>query len=322
MSHKENFEIPARLEFRPFRADWTIVQGEFVGWGQQKSPYMSERPLKNRLLYDAVEIRIPSVGESGSSCIVELERMVLPCHLLASHETPKNTPEFDGRKIEMVISQLPSREIPESSDEPLRDPWKMREEYFEIEEGNSRSLCDFLSKWGLWSHFFRHVRDPRQIVSEPTFARSIVFQDLPWLAVVLPHRFWQERELLRRALIGSSRKWLSSISSFDGTAEMPFWLGSHSALGFKVANEPPFCILERSYCQEAVRTTISIDHLSNVSFGICKRQDCRKLFERTTQQKRMYCSPECAHLANVRKLRADQRRSSAKRKGNSRNAKG
>jgi len=326
MSHTQYFEIPARIDFRPFRFEWRLIAAEFVGWRTSRDPYLKERALgllKDKSLYDAVEIRIPTLDDR-EPCIVSIERMFLPREFLAPHENPKNTPDFNGRTIEILASHLSSSEIPESSSEPLRDAWEMRTEYFGLEEENSESLCAFLNQWGLWGRFFRTIRSSVPTPSKPVLAKSIDTSGSPWLALVLPHRFWQERAVLRKALLGSSRNWLSSGSSFnfDATREIPFWLGTNSALGFKVANEPPFCILERSYCQEAVRTTISIDHIEGASFGICKRKDCRKLFERTTKQKRLYCSPECAHLANVRKLRAEQKSSDLKREGNARNAKG
>jgi hypothetical protein len=87
-------------------------------------------------------------------------------------------------------------------------------------------------------------------------------------------------------------------------------------------NERPYFALERFGCEEAIKATITIHHLANEEFGTCKRNDCRKLFERITQQKRLYCSPKCAHLANVRKLRADARKAKTKSKGAQRNAKG
>jgi len=78
--------------------------------------------------------------------------------------------------------------------------------------------------------------------------------------------------------------------------------------------------VELSYCEDAIKATLTIDHLGNVKFGICKRHDCRKLFKRKTAQKRVYCTPECAHLANVRKLRKAKAKSTVK--GTKKNAKG
>jgi len=67
----------------------------------------------------------------------------------------------------------------------------------------------------------------------------------------------------------------------------------------------PYFSIEASECDAAIRATITIDHLTNSTFGICKRTDSRRLVEFTTKQKRMYCTPDCAHLANLRKQSAE-----------------
>ena len=57
---------------------------------------------------------------------------------------------------------------------------------------------------------------------------------------------------------------------------------------------------------EAVSTiivTIELDHLRGAKFGVCARHDCPQFFEITSRHKRKYCSPECAHLIAVRRLR-------------------
>ena len=79
---------------------------------------------------------------------------------------------------------------------------------------------------------------------------------------------------------------------------------------------PPYFFIETSHCEEGIEATITIDKLSNVNFGICKRGDCRKLFEFTTKQRRLYCTPHCAHLANVRKLREQKKKARKGRKSN------
>jgi hypothetical protein len=99
------------------------------------------------------------------------------------------------------------------------------------------------------------------------------------------------------------------------------WLSTHTLRGF-AQDVPPYFFVRRNYCRDAIEAAITIDHLESCDFGICRRHDCRKLFERTSGQRRIYCSIECAHLANVRKLRAAKKRAERKRKGAQRNAKG
>jgi hypothetical protein len=80
--------------------------------------------------------------------------------------------------------------------------------------------------------------------------------------------------------------------------------------------------MESSYCEAAIEATISIDHLRGMKFRLCKLKDCRKPYLVNTRQKRMYCSMAHAHLANVRKIRAEERKAKAKQKGAQSNAKG
>ena len=113
--------------------------------------------------------------------------------------------------------------------------------------------------------------------------------------LISPHRLWSLCDAYIKAAAGSPRSWLTSATP----------------LSLKETDKIPYFIVERSYCEDAIKATITIDHLSKVKFGICKRHDCRKFFKRTTLQKRLYCSPECAHLANVRKLRKEKKKAGA-----------
>jgi hypothetical protein len=176
-------------------------------------------------------------------------------------------------------SFLPSLE-PESV---VKNAWAMRDEFFNLEK-DTLALSKFLSRWGLWN-------------SERGYEAELGKKP-PGFCLAFSHLLWERREHYRRALAGKAREWLSTATP----------------LGLSQINEPPYFSVNRSYCENAIHATLTIDHLSNVRFGICKREDCRKLFQRETQQKRFYCSPECAHLANVRKLRAQQKKTESKRR--------
>jgi len=166
-------------------------------------------------------------------------------------------------------------------DGPPKDAWKVREEFFELAE-DLHELRSFLNRWGLWNyqrgyHVVLH-REPHPF------------------ALMFPKTLWEERERYRRGLVNKPRTWLTTAKP----------------LSFSPLDEPPYFLIERSCCQGAIEATITIDKLGDAKFGICKRHDCRKLFHRITEQARLYCSPECAHLANVRKLRAEKKKSESK----------
>ena len=239
-----------------------------------------------------IHLEKPSaMGEIASfdKYTVPIDRNHVPKGILHPSENRSNTHDFHGRNFEMIVGHYSQRLefLPvDKPDGPLRDAREMRREYFDLEKKSS-ALCDFLNRWGLWHRMFRRISG--------TFPCTTVF----------PNQFWEQREEYRRALVGTPRKWLTSSAP----------------LKVESINEPPYFLVERSICMEAVQATITIDHLSNVKFGICKRSDCRRLYERRSRQKRLYCSPECAHLANVRKLRAKKKKTESK-KGPKRNAKG
>jgi hypothetical protein len=207
-----------------------------------------------------------------------------------------NTPDMEGRELfEVLVCPLPEfmEILPHLDLRPEgveKDAWKMRENFLNLPE-DVFTLQRFLNRWGLWDsgrgYQFRlgHGKPPGFILEHP-------------------HYLWKQREMYRKALAGKPIKWLATVNN----------------LGLSQADKPPYFLVNRSYCAEAIKATITIDHLGAVTFRICKRDDCRKIFERTTGQKKLYCTTECAHLANVRKWRA-QKKAESKRKGASQNAK-
>jgi hypothetical protein len=94
------------------------------------------------------------------------------------------------------------------------------------------------------------------------------------------------------------------------------WLSLHP-LDLATAGEFPFHRLRKSCCSDAIEATITIDHLAERRFGICKR--CHKVFEKEKQYRMDYCSRTCANAASVERFRERQRK---ERKGAKRNAKG
>ncbi len=230
--------------------------------------------------YVVLHVGIPltrddSVARGFEFFEMELKRSDLPPGCLQLHETPDTTPEFEGRDFELLACRLEDVNGAGAAwqpDESVHDAWKMRDELFALEY-DIFAMRRFLTRWGLWSY-------------QPQFEMGSL--RMHPFALMLPYQLWSLRQSLTKAAAGSPRAWLSTATP----------------LSFKETDKRPYFMVERSYCEDAIKATITIDHLSNVKFGLCKRHDCRKMFKRTTAQKRLYCSPECAHLANVRKLRA------------------
>ena len=311
MAHISNISIPARFVFRPYRVQWERTWAFIVGWGQPPYPrLMALTNLKDGgkipLNPQAVVIRIAvsraqdesddALGLSSAllglspydTFEIEVNRDDIPTECLQPHENPDTTPDISGRDFELLACRLPDVNGLGSSwqpDEFGRDAWAMRDQFFALEDTISDTLT-FLNRWGLWNFPLLH---------QPGTLGTLPF------AIAFPHRLWSLRDSYIKAAAGSPRSWLTTATP----------------LSLKETDKIPYFIVERSYCEDAIKATITIDHLANVKFGICKRHDCRKFFKRTTAQKKLYCSTECAHLANVRKLRADKKKStSSKRRKN------
>lgn len=123
----------------------------------------------------------------------------------------------------------------------------------------------------------------------------------PDFVLVMPHLLRAQQERYRAALLPSNAR--------------P-WLRSHP-LSLGTTDEYPFFLVERSYCNQAIEATITIDHLAGLEFGICKR--CHKVFQKETRHKRSCCSERCFNAAGVQRWREKQRKTARKRE--KRNAK-
>jgi len=64
----------------------------------------------------------------------------------------------------------------------------------------------------------------------------------------------------------------------------------------------------------AILATIYLDRLRGAIFGFCARDDCRKVYEITSNHKRKYCEQYCAHLASLRRMRKQKAEKEAQKK--------
>jgi len=318
MAHKSkpdvtrDFEIPARFIFQPFSADWRIVSAETVEWVENPTLLRSllgrqdeEATEKNWL---RVRIDVPDAEDAGMismfarypSYTVLMNRTEIPEDVLTAHENHQNTPDVAGRSFLVLIYEKPEfmdRFWTPAPGDTSKDARPMRDEFLNLSLGDDAnwpwSLRRFLNKWGLWELGSGFWRDRNMKNDQPGFV------------VVSPHSLREQQDNYRKAVLKSSgREWLST-HTLSGVAQ----------------DVPPYFFVRCSYCKDAIEAAITIDHLENRDFGICKRHDCRRQFERTSGQRKVYCSIECAHLANVRKLRAAKKQAERKKKGAKLNAK-
>ncbi len=314
------FEIPARFSFQPYSAKWRYANAEMVEWVEESKlrPIMAEstdEPEKTAL---RVRIGAPDLYgfafELEPSHTVLMDRASIPPDVLQPHENYRNTPDVSDRSFQVLIYQKPEFKDGIWSLKPgdtTKNAWLMRDEFLSLEAdpelGWDWSVRQFLNKWGLWSldsgftEDWASYRNPLRMLA-PSASRPTQQQNRPDFVLVMPHLLREQQERYSKALLPSNRR---------------NWLRSHP-LRLETVDEPPFFLVRGSSCSPAIETTITIDHLAERQFGICKR--CHSVFEKETRHRKSYCSERCFNAAGVQRWREKQRK--AAKKGEKRNAKG
>jgi hypothetical protein len=226
-------------------------------------------------------------GAHPSSSTVEIDRGHIPREVLAPHENPQTSPDISGRFFRVLVCVEPEfKGLFPSEVRPgdkAKNAWLMRDEFFNLElleDGDwVWRLRRFLNRWGLWN-------------DEDGFHTGMFIRtERPGFVLAFPHLLRQRCEGYRQALASkSARKWLSKARP----------------LSFSTIDQPPYFLVERFYCEDAIQATITIDHLAGRRYGFCKR--CGKQFERETEHKRQYCDRKCIQAANVANWRANKRK--------------
>jgi hypothetical protein len=320
--HRTNFEIPAQFSFKPYSADWRLVSAEIVDWVEAPRLMMAlvqEDPREKTWL--RVRLEMPDSHENTlgalyglgdyRSYMVQLDRCGIPPDVLPAHENNRNAPDVSGRLFQVLICEKPEfKEIGWSLKHGgvTKNAWIMRDEFLNLEAdselGWDWSARQFLNKWGIWEYDNGYVKDRSSAALRmlaPSKIAPVQKIERPGFIVVLPHRLKEQQAKYRKALLPSNVR--------------P-WLRSHP-LSLDAADGFPFYRVLSSICKGAIETTITIDHLAERQFGICKR--CHKVFQKETRHKKKYCSERCFNAAGIQRWREKQRKL---RKGNSRNAKG
>jgi hypothetical protein len=219
---------------------------------------------------------------------------------LQAHENYHNTPDLPGRTFQVLICRktefkdglwaLKPGEITKSA-------WIMRDEFLNLEAdpelGWDWAVRQFLNKWGMWDSDRGFSEDwaSRPItLMAPSALRQGPKTERPDFMLVTPHLLREQQAKYRRALLPSHAR---------------SWLRSHP-MSLESADEFPFFRVRSSYCSSAIEATITIDHLADIKFGICKR--CHKVFEKEKKYKMSYCSRSCANAASVARFREKQRK--------------
>jgi hypothetical protein len=230
---------------------------------------------------------------------VEMDRKNIPREVLAPNETPQNSRDISGRFFSVLICVEPEVKnlflLGVTPSDKAKNAWLMRDEFLNLDVTDDSEWCwclrQFLNRWGIWNI--------EQGFQTGMSARTGVHG----FALAHPHLLRQKREEYRKALEGkSARRWLSKARP----------------LSFTTIEEPPYFLVQRHFCEDAIEATITIDHLAGRRFGFCKR--CGKQFEQETNHKKQYCDRKCIQAANVANWRAEKRKEL--RKAGKSNAKG
>jgi hypothetical protein len=330
--HRSNFEIPARFSFQPYVAEWRFVSVETVEWDEEPKlkKVFQKKEDNSEKTWVRVRIEVPDMSDPGNSLgfyipgigvhpsyTVLMNRTSIPPDVLQAHENYSNTPDISGRYFSVLICQKPEFKDGLWALKPgevTKNAWIMRDEFLSLgadpdpESGWDWSARHFLNKWGLWGFGQVYVEDwdlaYLQALMEPLLSvrgERAYKIDKSGFVMVIPHLLKEQQERYRKALLPSNAR--------------P-WLRSHP-LNLDTADEFPFFRAHKSYCSDAIDTTITIDHLAERQFGICKR--CHNVFQKETRHKKSYCSERCFNAAGVQRWRENQRNKT--KKGAKRNAK-
>jgi hypothetical protein len=191
----------------------------------------------------------------------------------------------------------------------------MRAEFLRLTQ-DTKALVDFLNRWGVWGTTRRlsgcrekspsssprwmtrsrstglgpHVRlDPEKMPNP----YALGAEDLSKGNYVLPIDIWEFQRRCRDGLKSPAYKWLAEAQKL-----------------FLVTSRPkyPHFLSTASNCQDAIRTTITLDLLRKVKFRICARPDCASPFPVENRHRRKYCRQYCAHIESIRKQRRSAKR--------------
>jgi hypothetical protein len=306
---RTNFEIPARFTFQPYSAEWQFVNAETLEWVEEPKlrPIFPVSVDESQKTWMRVRIEMPEpelctsqmIGLDPPSRAVLMDRASIPPDVIQPHENCHNTPDASGRSFQVLICTKP--EFKDSlwalrPGEVTKNAWIMRDEFLRLqadpELGWIWCARQFLNKWGLWesSIGFTEDRGSKPIQLTPASATLPKVLDVPDFVLVMPHLLKKQQDEYGKALLPSNRL---------------RWLRSHP-LSLETGEEFPFFRVRRSYCRDVIEATITIDHLAEIRFGICKR--CHTVFEKEKKYKMSYCSRTCANAASVARFREKQRK--------------
>jgi hypothetical protein len=278
-----NIDLPIAFEWQPSPASWSLVNAEITGWAQKQLEPCFRANLQ----------------EHGGSYELQIPWWALPpetLRLLRKEKSAKFTRKYAG---ELLLCSLGTR-IREKRREA--NPWAMQEEFLRLKR-TPPSLLAFLNKWGVWGPT-RTSRPASPEVKAAAMGRHRL--GLPPLDLDpkrMPHIFGSPVDASALNYLFPAEVWAFQKQCRDAlTHPAHEWL-AQKLIALVARPRFPYLVSTASNCQEAIRTSITIDLLQKVEFRICARPDCAAPFSVETRHQRKYCRQYCAHIESVRKQR-------------------
>lgn len=205
-------------------------------------------------------------------------------------------------------------------DSPYRDEWKapdfweLRERLFSVSD--TKSAAWFLNRCGYAVVIADESLSTGQIKGKDSrVMRSPVKpEDISDQLVQFLIRWGK---IVREMMLLRTGRWHELQTRYGQDAEY-FTRGTgryhavSSAFGWNDAGFPSIKVFVHD-ALEVIVVTVHIDKLRKIHFRECKRQDCGKVFARLSKHRKVFCSPECAHLVVVRNSRKPARQKSGPR---------
>jgi hypothetical protein len=258
-------KIPMAFEYRPYPCLWSVEHGEITGW-------VFDKKFAGFDDVDGVWLTAPGLEERLSVFVGDLG---FPAEIQEKIERAGRRPDLAticrGCSVEILVRDDTQHRKMRAGRRlgKVQDAWEMRREFFRLKQ-DTHELLEFLNKWGEWD-----------IEGANRFSSTI----------------WRERDLLRKSLLGAP--WF-------GNPRSGLFGSARSGLPFgEPLSKYPYYLLQPKCCEDALRTTVSLDLLQRVKFSVCARRDCRAPFAIESQHKRKFCCQYCAHLESVRKQRRE-----------------
>ncbi len=165
------------------------------------------------------------------------------------------------------------------------DPWAVRARFFALQ--TDEEILEFLNLTGAFTNknyrgwwTYDHFRLWQAVLRE-----LLRRHPSRW-------RAWVEKHLRTERLM------INALNDF-----MKF------QVSFRWKGKKHFAVFEAGETLGAMLATIIVDHLRGAKYAFCARADCRKPFEVKTKHGKQYCRTYCAHLAGLRRRRAERARS-------------